>query len=169
MTPKPLPFVVSKPKSKPKIVQRGKAERMTIVAGFTGAGGAILCADTQETVQGYTKREVEKISVWNSEPNREFNLAIAAAADSGPYADVLTNELGTAIVKMGKYDDIKKSIENTLPEFYGQHIWPRSSHSPQIDTIVLAQRLKGGHADIFRTSETAVNYLSQGSCCIGIG
>lgn len=37
---------------------------MTLVAGFSGFGGLVLFSDTQETVQGYAKKQVDKIDFW---------------------------------------------------------------------------------------------------------
>lgn len=170
MSPKPLPFVVPKTHIKPKIVQRREAKRMTIVAGFSGAGGVILCADTQETVQGYAKREVEKIKTYRGRKDYEYNLAIGGAGESGPYIDALITELVTAINKIHEYDlaAIDGAMKDCLPEFYAKHIWPRTN-PPSLETIVLVQRTEGGHAEMFHTSDTAVNYVSDNPICIGIG
>lgn len=175
---KPLPFLLpTAPKvPQPKIAQRGGAERMTIVAGFTGAGGAILCADDQETVSGYSKRKVEKIHVWKPYPlgdwkDHGYNLAIAGSSESGPYADSLTNELHGVLKGIPDFDlqAIGKAIENCLTDFYQRHIWPRTSQAPAIEMLVAVQDVRGGHANIFHTSETAVNLLDGDHCCIGVG
>ncbi|MCU1285018.1 MAG: hypothetical protein JWO13_1368 [Acidobacteriales bacterium] len=167
---KPLPFVVPK---KPKIPQRAKGvRRMTIIAGFSGWGGVVLCADTQETVSGYGKREVEKISVGGQMADMDFNVAVAAATDSGPHADSLTGELIYAVsqVKVYSLSRIKEEIEKKLAEYHAKHIWPRASQDrPHIETIVVIQHAEGGHADMFHTTDTAVNWVSGSRCCIGVG
>lgn len=181
MTSKPLPFLLPKGTKFPRkklseqIAQRGEVKRMTIVAGFSGAGGAILCADTQETVSGYAKREVEKIHVWkaSNDAGLGYNYGVAVAADSGPYADSLTQELRLAIREVRDYDlsAIDKAIEQCLTKFHSTHIWPRASQdrAPQLESLVVIQNIRGGHAEFFHTSETAVNYVDQTQCCIGIG
>lgn len=175
MNPKPLPFIVPpKPKEhiKPKTAQRREAKRMSIIASFSGMPGLVLCADTQETVSGYAKKEVEKIRVWHARTDYEYNLAIGAAADNGPYADLLTQELGWALGKIHVYDQaaFDETISQCLRDFYSKHIWPRQQeHVPQIETLIAFQPTNGGHTDVFHTSETANIFVDDTLCCIGVG
>jgi hypothetical protein len=41
-----------------------KGKPMTLIAGFSGFGGLVLFSDKQETVQGYAKKQVDKIDFW---------------------------------------------------------------------------------------------------------
>jgi 20S proteasome alpha/beta subunit len=60
MTPKP-PFPKLGPTLKPKPRRPWRKSKMTIAAGFVCSDGIVLCADTQETITGYTKNSTEKI------------------------------------------------------------------------------------------------------------
>jgi len=145
---------------------------MTIVAGFSGMAGLVLCADTQETVSGYAKKEVEKIRTWYARTDYEYNLAIGAAADNGPYADLLTQELGSVLGEIHSYDlsAFDNAISECLRDFYSKHIWPRQQeHVPQIETLIAFQPNYGGHTELFHTTETANVFVQEKPCCIGIG
>jgi hypothetical protein len=55
-------FVRKKPIRLPRSV------RMTIAAGFVCKDGVILCADTQETIPGYTKTDAQKLRSFECDP-----------------------------------------------------------------------------------------------------
>jgi hypothetical protein len=149
---------------------------MTILAGFSSSAGAILCADTQETV-GYAKRNVSKIEVSDTS-GKEFRVAIAAAGN-GPYADKLTQGLFGAIGAYKEYDpgNIISAIENTVTEFHSKHIWPRTDaqYAPQVELLILLQPTKDdvvpgfpGYPLLLHVAETAVNIVQE-TKSVGIG
>jgi hypothetical protein len=149
---------------------------MTILAGFSCSFGAILCADTQETV-GYAKRNVSKIEVREERVN-EFRVAIAAAG-SGPYADKLTQQLFGAICAHKEYDpgDIISDIETTVTDFHFKHFWPRADvqNAPQVELLIILQPTKDdivpgfpGHPLLLHVAETAVNIVQE-TKTVGIG
>jgi hypothetical protein len=178
MIPRPLPFVLPKPK--PKQPQRQRARnRMTILAGFSSTAGAILCADTQETV-GYAKRNVNKIEVKQSGKTigeSKFRVAIAAGGTSY-YADKLTQELFDTIRSFEEYEpkEIIEAIEAKLTEFYTKHLWPRANvqDAPQIELLILFQAIPDdpkifvGYPLLLHVAETAVNIV-QSYKTVGIG
>jgi 20S proteasome alpha/beta subunit len=61
----------------PKRLPRNR--KLTIAAGFVCVDGVILCADTQETISGYTKNETEKIRLFK---DQGLCVAITGAGDS---------------------------------------------------------------------------------------
>src|SRR5580700_3033622 len=76
---KPLPF--PRPRSsvppRPQRLPRGK--KVTIAAAFICSDGVVMCADTQETIPGYTKVDVTKIRVNKT---NGYALLITGAGDS---------------------------------------------------------------------------------------
>jgi len=149
---------------------------MTILAGFSCSSGAILCADTQETV-GYAKRNVSKIEV-REESDNEFRIAIAAAG-SGPYADKISQELFGAICAYKEYnpESIISCIESVVTEFHSKHFWPRAGvqDTGYVELLILLQPTKDdvvpgfpGHPLLLHVAETAVNIVQE-TKTVGIG
>src|SRR6266404_5629863 len=62
-----------------------RAEAVTIIAGFKGYDGIVLCADTQETVQGF-KRKVPKLRVEPAKVGGDLAVAFCGAGH-GPFID----------------------------------------------------------------------------------
>lgn len=173
----PLPVILPDGSKLPRAREQRLhgAKRMTLVARFEGVNGAILAADSEETVGGYAKRSVQKLEVW-SQPT--FTYARAAATDSGSYADMLTWELDDMIRKFEVYDPEAKfnAVKELLVAFYSKHMWPRpANEAPQIQLLILFQprpKTKGGFAGrplLLHTSETSVNVVRNGYKSIGVG
>jgi len=141
---------------------------MTLVAAFASSGGTLLFADTQETVTGYSKRKVDKLTVYDWEP---FRFGIAGAADDARYLDVLQAELANSLFKVQAFDlkTITVSLTDTLTTFYGKHIWPQAASKPQMEYMVVIQPRPSGWPEIFHVSESAVTLVPTSYKSIGIG
>ena len=115
---------------KPLNVMRPRERRhVTIVAGFRCYEGIVLCADTQETVAGLSKRNVPKLlfepADWldRTKALNSDDLAVAfcGAADNGPFVDKLVErawedaQLGSDLDEV--CDLIEKSIKGVYMEF----------------------------------------------------
>ena len=148
---------------------------MTIVAAFRNVNGAVLCADSEETVANYAKNKVEKICA-DSSSARSFSFGISAAG-SGHYADMLTQDLRLAILRQftGEYDPegIIELIKQKVQEFHVKHVWPRGpDFGSPIEMLVVLHPHEGGVPLILQIAETAVNpicWTNQDRKCIGIG
>jgi 20S proteasome alpha/beta subunit len=169
---KPLPFIL--PPAKPKMVRPSLGvNRMTIVAGFRCCDGAILCADTQETISGYAKREVDKITNW-SVAQYGYTFAIGTAG-SGNYADMLKEHLAGALRQFTSFDEqgMKAAITDSLVNFFSTHIWPRNSQDvPQIENLIVLHPTDRGNRSfplLLHTAETAVNDVTHEPRCLGVG
>jgi len=96
---------------------------MTICAGFHCGDGIVLCADTQETVSNYIKRNVPKLEVRprNSEsPDYKGPKAIFAGAGDGDFIDHLIEKLWSAMKSKGTMDEMVEAIEKQLTFRYKQ-------------------------------------------------
>src|SRR5487761_187392 len=111
---KPHGYFNLRPKS--RLIERAA---VTIIAGFKGYDGIVLCADTQETIAGF-KRKVPKLRV---EPGKHgADLAVAfCGAGHGPFIDKVVNLAWRDVQTATSLDDacyeIEKSIKATHREF----------------------------------------------------
>lgn len=168
MNPKPLPFILSKPKQ--RLPER---KRMTLIGALTGDHCGVLFADSQETIQGYSKKDVGKIAVWG---HGNFNFAIGGASDSGPYLDMFNREIENALdidfietnaTAILIDEVIRKRIEDVSHAFHQRHVWPQKD-GPMLETLVMVQN--GRLCEIIHIAGTAVNpLLTATRKSIGIG
>jgi len=145
---------------------------MTLVSALSGCEGVVLFADTQETVSDYTKKVIDKVEVWDF-PNRPFRFAIAGACQDAIYADMLQNQISSALLSINNFDlkVIIDTLADTLTEFYGKHVWPRGGDKHQMQYLVPIQPLPSGAPEILYISETAVNVVgvTTHTKSIGVG
>lgn len=94
---------------------------MTIVAGFHCSDGIVLCADTQENVGDYIKRNVSKIE---ARPRllgmrNQIPCAVFAGAGDGDFIDYIVEKLWAAMEPKG--GDLKAMIEAAEDELISQY------------------------------------------------
>ena len=63
---------------------------MTVAAGYLCHEGAILCADTQETIPGYVKTSTEKITVFDGSA---YTVAFAGSGNNAVQIDMVIQEI----------------------------------------------------------------------------
>lgn len=118
---------------KPTLTRLHERRAVTVVAGFKITGGVVLCADTQETVGGISKRNVPKLRFEPSNLRYKFDkmaagidpddlaVAFCGATDNGPYLDMLVDEAWEAAKDATSFTDacslIKRSIKDTYQEY----------------------------------------------------
>lgn len=133
---------------------------MTLVVALAGHEGVAMFADTQETVAGYSKKTIDKLTVFDL-GNRPFRFAIAGATTDANYVDMLQGEIAGALSSVDEFDLTKiiAALTDTLTDFYSRHIWPRPSDRPQMEYLITVQPLPSGHPEIIHIAETAINVL----------
>ena len=143
---------------------------MTIVAGFCGFGGTILCADSLETVDNYSKRKVRKILDLEV-GGPPFNVAIAGAGNDGSYIDSLTEEMTESLYRLDEasldLSAMVDAISSTVHTFYERHIWPLGSQDSMVEFLIVIQEPKS-EGYLFHVHGTTVNRI-QDRKTIGIG
>lgn len=97
---------------------------VTIIAGFKGYDGVVLCSDTQETI-AHSKRTVSKLRF---EPNGGLGLDVATSpsqlaaafcgAGHGPFIDKLIEEAWDAAQGATSLDEACDFIEESIKEQY---------------------------------------------------
>ena len=153
---------------RPPFRQIRRGRELTIIAGFSGYGGQVLCSDSQETVDSYAKKSVNKIILVQC-PNWRFAISGAGA---GPYLDMVIQSLDWTFTK-GFEDSpsaVQKIIESQIAEHYKMHVWPRaaSKDSAEIELLIAAQSYTWHETFLFHTRETAVNWCQEPKA-IGVG
>jgi hypothetical protein len=63
---------------------------VTIAAGYLCDSGLILCADTQESIQGYVKTSTEKIKLFQGSV---YTVAFAGAGDNAVQIEMVIQEI----------------------------------------------------------------------------
>jgi hypothetical protein len=168
---KPLPFIIpKKPFDHPR---RRLPERkhMTLVAGLSGFGGLVVFSDTQETVQGYAKKQMDKIDFWTSGPSGPGLLM--GGAGSAIHIEKLNQWIGPTVagnVREGRDSDfIIKHIEEAVAEFFKEHIWIRPVNDrPELE-MLLALQPNGSPATLFHIAEGVMTMVAGHFKAIGIG
>ncbi|OLB41103.1 MAG: hypothetical protein AUH11_00365 [Acidobacteria bacterium 13_2_20CM_57_17] len=70
---------------------------MTMVAGFCCTDGIVLCADSQETLDGYLKVDTPKAEIRpEGKSKRKGLFAVFVGAGHGPLIDALIEEMWDA-------------------------------------------------------------------------
>lgn len=128
----------------PKIPNFPRRSSVTIAAGFKCTDGVVLCADTQETVGDYKKRNCAKITVKPSvnpvppikqpraigdprppevvPPNPDLIVGFAGAGDSS-FLEKLIDKAWLRISQVATFEERCTALEEGVVEFY-ERFWP---------------------------------------------
>jgi len=150
---------------------------MTIAAGFVCLDGIVLCADTQETISGYTKNNTEKIRTWQ---DQGLCIAITGAGDSelietvgGLIQDALIADYLPSSVRMN--DVVRDLIQEVISDCFIKFIVPYapfpSGERPSIELLiaVLVDNEANNYQVLYKASGNTVREISPGADCIGTG
>lgn len=131
---------------------------VTIAAGFKCTDGLVLCADTQETVDGYRKRNVPKITVRPAvnpvpalkqprrksdpkpkeprSPNPQLIVGFAGAGDSA-FLEKLIEKAWIGIASANNFAGRCAGLEKEVMKFFERY-WPIYSENmkPEADLLV---------------------------------
>jgi 20S proteasome alpha/beta subunit len=138
---------------------------VTIVAGFKCDEGIVLCADTQETIGGISKRNVPKLRVepsgieaamWPLGSRHNVTMAFCAATNDGAFADELVDRAWKDAKNAESLDEasevIHRSIRSSYTEF-GQIYQPGYCPSAELVYGIVVD----GNSKLFYASGPAVN------------
>jgi 20S proteasome alpha/beta subunit len=125
---------------------------MTIAAGYVCDSGIVLCADTQETIPGYTKNQGKKLLTFQC-PG--INLVFAGAGNNATQIDETAYEVAAQIIadepKTGL--EFRKSLRASLKELFPKEHYPRAGGA-EVD-MLMAVKWKGD-ASLFRIADCSV-------------
>jgi hypothetical protein len=162
-----------KPFQKPHIHSRPRRlperKRMTIAAGYPCNDGLVLCADTQETIPGYTKTDTEKTVVLRFPL---YNLAITGAGD-GDLIEMLGEEILEALLleKTGPAIlPIVTTLKKTLVRVFNDHVasYPVSQYDERPTATLLLGLQVHSATLLYKSSGTLLRRLRVAEC-VGTG
>lgn len=111
------------PKPKPKRLPRREA--VTIVAGFKTQDGIVLCADSQETVGGVSKRNVPKLRFEPASKlssGSDLAAAFCGATDNGAFMDMLIDEAWSAAKSATSLQEACNRVSQSIKHTYREHV-----------------------------------------------
>jgi 20S proteasome alpha/beta subunit len=133
--PFPKPLHANKSKWLPK------RRAITIVAGFKGPEGIVLCADTQETV-GESKRNIPKLRFEPRDgmllgvPDDELAVCFCGAADNGVFMDELVDRAWEDVQTSTGLDEACDSIRTSIKAHYREAIRTyQTGYCPQTELV----------------------------------
>jgi 20S proteasome alpha/beta subunit len=147
---------------------------VTIAAGFVCMDGVVLCADTQETIPGYTKNSTEKIKIWYEQ---NFTLAITGAGHS-EVIETLSQRINKAA--MGEFtpdnclygDRAKELIEEAVLSFFERYLLPYPEYERPDVALLIAIQCHHNRYLLKAVGNTVRDLdpgISTGADCIGSG
>ncbi|HXD73395.1 MAG TPA: hypothetical protein VN628_06655, partial [Vicinamibacterales bacterium] len=108
---------------------------MTIALGILCRDGAVLAADSQETLQGYWKRRQTKVASITVGPKQDLSIALAGAGRAG-YVDALVDELVEAASSAeGHWENTLAVVRDTLIRFHKTHVIPYQADTPDVPLV----------------------------------
>lgn len=142
---------------------------MTIAVGFLTGDGAVLCADSQETISDYSKTTTQKIRTADFYGN--WRLAIAGSSDAAHYIDLFQYDLVQRLSAAQDYDYVRiiGAIKATLHQIHKQHIWLRKDGRPVLQLLIGIQGMKPHHTRALLVSQEAVVLPVREYESIGVG
>jgi 20S proteasome alpha/beta subunit len=113
---------------------------MTIAAGYLCNDGVILCADTQETIQGYVKTSTQKITVFEG---NSCTVAFAGAGDNGIQIDMVIQEICDELreEEPPSVTGFKVLLHSVLDRLFPQPHYPKTDSQVEL-LIALRQNSK---------------------------
>lgn len=143
---------------------------MTIAAGFKCTDGMVLCADTQETVDGYRKRNVPKITVRPAinpiapikmpraigdprspevaPPIPQLVVGFAGAGDSA-FLEKLIEKAWLGIAQATNYAERCAGLEEEVTSFFERY-WPIYSENAKPDAELLIGLWSPSEVELFK-------------------
>lgn len=123
---------------RPKLAKRiPRVRRMTAVIGYVCDSGVVLCADTQETIRGYTKTDAKKLLPFQCPA---LSLVFAGAGNNSTQIDGAIYEIAAQVIadepKTGA--DLKRSVRKALGELFPREHYPRVG-DPEVDILMAFQ------------------------------
>ena len=135
---------------------------MTIVAGLRFNGGIILCADTQGTINNYSKKWTPKLIVkpqpwYGKDSPDDLMLAIAGAGD-GPFTDKLTERAWEEAQTATSFDEACSAIENSIKQTHQEYgLVFQTGYLPSTD-LIYGVKMQG-KSKLFKSVGPVVNKI----------
>jgi 20S proteasome alpha/beta subunit len=156
---KPLPLV----KPTPRIKRLPRRKGVTIAAGYLCDTGIILCADTQESIQGFVKTSTEKVKLFSG---KSYTIAFAGAGDNSVQIDMVVQEICDELREeeppslMG----FKVLLHGVLDRLFPQPHYPKAN--PEVELILAVKEGQRTHLFVVFDNVFAESFEYD---CVGSG
>ncbi|GEM_PF-5783039 len=101
---------------------------MTIALGILANDGFVIAADRQETIPGYWKNDVSKLSsISTSSPNK-WRCCLVSGAGDAHYIDAFRDRLADRFSLSQTLKQTAAAFSTLLGEFYNQHVLPFAAY-----------------------------------------
>jgi len=143
---------------------------MTICIGMLASDGIVIAADAQES-DTYFKRGQQKILTLHtiglgSGPQPPPTGCVVTGAGDAGFIDAFTQKLLYSVRGDMTIQTFQVHLENEISEFYGRHIAPILSSTPEADFQMLIGVYFGFASALFKTYRSTVQKVSP-SAAIG--
>jgi hypothetical protein len=128
-------------------------------------GGIVLCADTQETIPGYTKTDANKL-IGVDMPG--MNLLFAGAGNNAVQIDETVQAISRALSKASprKDEELMITLRGCLGELFPRQYYPRPNSAVEVD-LLMASRAAFG-LRLFHIADCSIARVYE-KACIGTG
>jgi hypothetical protein len=136
---------------KPPCQRLGRPRRMTIAAGYVCESGIVLCADTQETVIGYTKTDTDKLIAFQCPA---INLIFAGAGNAVQIEET-EHEIAAAVIEKAPSGpgELRDVIRGILQKLFSKEHYPKAS-GPEVDLLMAIQYKD--NAELLRIADCSI-------------
>jgi 20S proteasome alpha/beta subunit len=150
---------------------------MTIAAGFVCMDGIVLCADTQETITGYTKNSTEKIRQM---ADQGLCVAITGAGET-ELIETVGERIQHALFceyspkEMRMTEQVRDIIQQEMSSAFRRYIAPYAAFPrddrPGCDLLIVVtvKNEVNNYECLFKASGTTVRQIEFGGDCVGTG
>jgi 20S proteasome alpha/beta subunit len=114
---------------------------MTLVAGFCGRDGILICADMEEVGVGASKRKINKLfcRTMGGVPQQTATCIVFTGAGSSAVIDNAIKRVDDAIARgsdISNENAAQDLIDSTLMSVYNKYVWPNQRVDHDIKLIV---------------------------------
>jgi len=138
---------------------------MTIAAGFVCKDGVILCADTQETIPGYARTDVQKLRSFEV---KGINLFFAGAGNNGIQVDAsieeITDNLRDSPEDLADARRFVRVLRDAVRAVFPMEYYPRAE--TEVDLLMAVQF--SSSAKLYRITDCSVASVTE-RVCVGAG
>lgn len=126
---------------------------MTIAAGYVCNSGIVLCADSQETISGYTKNSTEKLMAFPC--TDKLTLVFAGAGDNATQIDETAYEIAAKIIADAPENggQFRKCMREVLEELFPKAHYPRA-RGPEVDLLMAVKEAE--EAKLYRIADCSL-------------
>jgi hypothetical protein len=145
---------------------------MTIALGILAKDGLVLASDSQETIPGYWKNDVSKMSYMTQSSPSAWRACIVMGAGHAHYVDAFRTGLFLQFEEAKTHEDVSAGFSAHLSDFYQTKVIPFAAYQPHERPdfqILVGYRFPGQSECRLRVSELSAWSEEHPYAAIGVG